>query len=87
MAAALKIALPFANPWQYVTEVIAVGAESKSSMAFDLELGNKSEIEHLNGAVVALGRRAGVATPFNEAVVRLMKSLEALRGNKGALIS
>ncbi len=87
VAAALKIALPFANPWQYVTEVIAVGAESKSSMAFDLELGNKSEIEHLNGAVVALGRRAGVATPFNEAVVRLMKSLEALRGNKGALIS
>lgn len=85
VAAALKIALPFANPWQYVTEVISVGAESKSSMAFDLELGNKSEIDHLNGAVVALGRRAGVATPFNEAVVRLMKSLEALHARKGAL--
>ncbi len=85
VAAALKIALPFANPWQYVTEVISVGAESKSSMAFDVELGNKSEIDHLNGAVVALGRRAGVATPFNEAVVRLMKSLEALRAKKGAL--
>ena len=86
VAAALKISLPFANPWQYVTDVIAVGAESKSSMAFDLDLGNKSEIDHLNGAVVALGRRAGVATPFNEAIVRLMKSLESLRARKGALL-
>ncbi len=85
VAAAMKIALPFANPWQYVTEVIAVGSESKSSMAFDLELGNKSEIDHLNGAVVALGRRAGVATPFNEAIVRLMKSLERMRARKGAV--
>ena len=85
VAAAMNIALPFANPWQYVTEVIAVGSESKSSMAFDLELGNKSEIDHLNGAVVALGRRAGVATPFNEAIVRLMKSLERMRARKGAV--
>jgi 2-dehydropantoate 2-reductase len=77
VAAALKINLPFANPWQYVTEVIAVGADSKSSMAFDLESGHQSEIDHINGAVVAAGRRTGVPTPYNDAMVRLVKAKEA----------
>lgn len=78
VAAALKINLPFANPWQYVTEVIAVGADSKSSMAFDLESGHTSEIDHINGAVCAAGRRTGVPTPYNDAMVRLIKAKEAL---------
>ena len=79
VAAALKINLPFANPWQYVTEVIAVGSDSKSSMAFDLESGHTSEIDHINGAVCAAGRRTGVPTPYNDAMVRLIKAKEALR--------
>lgn len=79
VAAALKINLPFANPWQYVAEVIAVGADSKSSMAFDLESGHPSEIDHVNGAVCAAGRRTGVPTPYNDAMVRLIKAKEALR--------
>lgn len=78
VAAALKINLPFANPWQYVTEVIAVGADAKSSMAFDLESGHPSEIDHINGAVCAAGRRTGVATPYNDAMVRLIKAKESL---------
>lgn len=78
VAAALKINLPFANPWQYVTEVIAVGADSKSSMAFDLESGHPSEIDHINGAVCAAGRRTGVATPYNDAMVRLIKARETM---------
>jgi 2-dehydropantoate 2-reductase len=78
VAAALKINLPYANPWQYVTEVIAVGADSKSSMAFDLELHHPSEIDHINGAVCAAGRRTNVPTPYNDAMVRLIKAKEAL---------
>lgn len=78
VAAALKINLPFANPWQYVTEVIAVGADSKSSMAFDLESHHPSEIDHINGAVCAAGRRTGVPTPYNDAMVRLVKAKESL---------
>lgn len=79
VAAALKINLPFASPWQYVTEVISVGADSKSSMAFDLESGHPSEIDHINGAILAAGRRAGVPTPYNDAMVRLIKARESLR--------
>ncbi len=78
VAAALKINLPFVNPWQYVTEVVALGADAKSSMAYDLESGHPSEIDHINGAVVAFGRRTGTPTPFNETMVRLVKAREAL---------
>jgi 2-dehydropantoate 2-reductase len=78
VAAALKINLPFVNPWQYVTEVIALGADAKSSMAYDLESGHPSEIDHINGAVVAFGRRTGTATPYNDAMVRLVKARETL---------
>ena len=58
---------------------LEAGAESKSSMAFDLETGHPSEIDHINGAVVAFGRRTGIATPYNDAVLRLIKAKEALR--------
>lgn len=78
VAAALKINLPFVNPWQYVTEVVALGADAKSSMAYDLESGHPSEIDHINGAVVAFGRRTGTPTPYNDAMVRLIKAREAL---------
>jgi 2-dehydropantoate 2-reductase len=78
VAAALKISLPFVNPWQYVTEVIALGADAKSSMAYDMESGHRSEIDHINGAVVAFGRRTGTPTPYNDAMVRLVKAREAL---------
>lgn len=78
VAAALRINLPFSDPWQYITEIIAVGADSRSSMAFDLASQHPSEINHINGAIVAAGRRAGVPTPYNEAVLRLIKSKEAL---------
>jgi 2-dehydropantoate 2-reductase len=78
VAAALRINLPFVNPWQYVTEVVALGADAKSSMAYDLESGHQSEIDHINGAVVAFGRRTATPTPYNEAMVRLVKARETL---------
>ncbi len=78
VAAALRINLPFVNPWQYVEEVVALGADSKSSMAYDLESGHPSEIDHINGAVVAFGRRTGTPTPYNDAMVRVIKAREAL---------
>ncbi len=84
VAAAMKINLPFVNPWQYVMQVIELGADSKSSMAFDFETGHPSEIDHLNGAVVAFGRRTGTSTPYNDAMVRLVKAKEALLAHQRA---
>jgi len=82
VAAAMKVNLPFVNPWQYVSEVIAIGADARSSMAFDLASGHPSEIEHINGAIVAFGRRVGVPTPYNDAMVRLVKARESLLSQK-----
>ena len=79
VAAGLKISLPFSDPWQYVTEIISVGRDAKSSMAFDLEMNHPSEIDHINGAVLAAGRRIGVPTPYNDAIVRLIKAKEAMQ--------
>lgn len=78
VAAGLRINLPFSDPWAYVTEIISVGADSKSSMAFDLEMGHPTEIDHINGAIVAAGRRIGIPTPYNDSMVRLIRGKEAM---------
>jgi 2-dehydropantoate 2-reductase len=43
----------------------------RPSMLQDVLRGRRTEIDHLNGYVVAEGRKVGVPTPFNELVVRL----------------
>ena len=44
-----------------------------ASMHTDLDRGNPLELEALNGAVVRLGREAGVPTPFNQCIHALLK--------------
>ncbi len=46
--------------------------ESKSSMLHDLELGRRLELQWLNGAVVRLGREAGVPTPIHEFITTVL---------------
>jgi riboflavin synthase len=42
-----------------------------------VEKGSVTEIDYVNGAVVALGERLGVATPVNRSLVALVKGLES----------
>ncbi|MEK7445043.1 MAG: ketopantoate reductase family protein [candidate division NC10 bacterium] len=57
---------------------IAADAGSRSggrpSMLQDVMKGRRTEIDHLNGYVSAEGRRVGVRTPFNDAVVATVHS-------------
>ena len=53
----------------------------KPSLLQDVMRGRRTEIEELNGYVVAQGKRLGVPTPFNEAIVR-----EVTRHGVGTLI-
>jgi 2-dehydropantoate 2-reductase len=76
VAKALKINLPFGDPWEYVREVIASSVDGRNSMTIDLAARMKTEIDQINGAIVAAGRRTGVPTPFNEAILRLVKAKE-----------
>jgi 2-dehydropantoate 2-reductase len=48
-----------------------------SSTAQDLSRGKMTEIDFLNGYIVELGKRYGVATPYNESVHALVKMLES----------
>ena len=46
-------------------------------MRQDLLKGKPTEIDHMNGAVVALGRRFGIDCPVNAALVAIIKAMEA----------
>jgi 2-dehydropantoate 2-reductase len=48
----------------------------KTSMHVDLELGNPTEIDFINGKIVEYGRLKGVPTPYNSAIVALIKGSE-----------
>jgi 2-dehydropantoate 2-reductase len=50
-------------------------AGGRPSLLQDVMRGRRTEIDHLNGYVVAEGRKVGLKTPFNEAVVRLFHDL------------
>jgi 2-dehydropantoate 2-reductase len=73
VAKALRINLPFGDPWEYVREVVR-GSDGRNSMTIDLEARAKTEIDSINGAIVAAGRRAGVPTPYNDAILHLVKA-------------
>ncbi len=48
------------------------------SMYYDLKAGKRTEVDALNGAVVALGRELGVPAPVNEVVAALIRAKETL---------
>jgi len=48
-----------------------------ASMRQDLLKGKPTEIDHMNGALVELGQRFGVACPVNAALVAIIKAMEA----------
>ena len=52
-------------------------ARTIASMRQDLMKGKLTEIDHMNGAVVALGRRFGIACPVNTALVSVIKTMQA----------
>ena len=57
-----------------------------SSTAQDLSKGKMTEIDFLNGYIVELGRRYGVATPYNESVHALVKMLEYQIKQRGLVL-
>ncbi|UCB59886.1 MAG: 2-dehydropantoate 2-reductase [Candidatus Bathyarchaeota archaeon] len=53
------------------------GYTNYSSMYQDIAKQRKTEIDFINGKIVELGRRHSIPTPVNEALVALIKYLEA----------
>lgn len=64
--------------WLYhpiMRRTIKIDAHARSSMWQDLEAGRGSEVDFLNGAVIELGRKTGVATPVNSLLTQLTHSM------------
>ncbi|MBC7416327.1 MAG: 2-dehydropantoate 2-reductase [Herminiimonas sp.] len=56
--------------------MLRIDPEARSSMWEDLEAGRRTEIDYLNGAVVALAASIGRKAPFNERIVTLIRAAE-----------
>ncbi len=67
--------LPIGGWRSRVTEVCQATSSNRCSMLVDLEAGRPTEIDALNGRVVAEGERLGVEVPANRALTRLVKAL------------
>jgi 2-dehydropantoate 2-reductase len=54
-----------------------IDARARSSMADDLAAGRKTEIDYINGELVALADRLGEPAPVNRKIVELVHAVEA----------
>lgn len=82
---AVIAAVGFATDWEGADEylgdfygkILPPTAGHESSMLQDLRAGKRTEIDALNGAVVNLAEKSGIATPVNAALANLIRFLEA----------
>ncbi len=65
--------------------MLAIDPEARSSMWEDLERRRATEIDHLQGAILALAAKTGVRAPLTERIVRLIKEAEAARAGSPGL--
>ncbi|MFG0307072.1 MAG: 2-dehydropantoate 2-reductase [Phycisphaerales bacterium JB040] len=81
---ALGVDLDLGTPDHILDFLDSVPEDTTSSMMRDLLAGRPSELEHQNGAVCRLGRRAGVPTPTHDFIYAAMKPGELrARGQLG----
>ena len=71
------LGLPDALFLRLAQRMLAVDPHARSSMADDLAKGRVSEVDHINGEIVALARRLGRSAPVNARLVALMREAEA----------
>lgn len=70
----------FIMPEDMVERVLAIAqatAVNRSSMGQDVDHRKRTEIDAINGAIVALGEQLHLPTPVNQTLVQLVKILEA----------
>jgi 2-dehydropantoate 2-reductase len=77
VAQAQGVELSYDERWAAMTALLKRAVGGKPSMLQDVEAGRQTEIEVINGAIAAAGKRAGVATPVNDAMVSMIGALQA----------
>lgn len=84
VAHAKEIPLDTEEGWAAIMAVMERARLAKGSMLQDVEHRRRTEIDVINGAIVAEGRQLGIPTPYNETMVWLVKSLEETFEGQGA---
>jgi len=80
VAVALGTDLPFDDPVAAFEAVARTTAANRSSMLSDFSRGGPTEIDAINGAVVAHGAKLGIPTPINAEIVAAIAAGGAERG-------
>jgi 2-dehydropantoate 2-reductase len=73
-----KLTLPEKDPRRKIKDHCRI-RYNKPSMMQHIEQGRRTEIDALNGALVREAKALGIAAPYNEAVVAVVKGLEKSR--------
>ncbi len=79
-----RIKLNYDDPIQKVESACKATSENLSSMLQDVLDKRKTEIDFLNGAIVRQGKSLNIATPVNETLTNLIKTIENSYSNQEA---
>jgi 2-dehydropantoate 2-reductase len=83
IAHAKNIPMDYEERWAAITGLLErISPTLKGSMPTDIEHKRRTEIDVINGAIVNAGRELGIATPYNDTMLWLIRSLEG--ANLGA---
>lgn len=76
--------LPDALFTKIAASMVQIDPKARSSMWEDLERGRRTEIDHLQGLIVALAQRHGLKAPLSARIVALIREAEqAAKGSPG----
>jgi len=79
VANAQGIPLDFTERWEAITGLLRkLAPNTKGSMLQDVENRRQTEIDVMCGAIIEGGSKAGIPTPYNRAMLGLIKGLEAI---------
>ncbi|WIV21569.1 2-dehydropantoate 2-reductase [Paenibacillus polygoni] len=70
------LSIPYdADLWEQVIQVCRSTASNRSSMCTDVMNGKATEIDAINGSIIAMAKEAGVAAPGHELVYKLVQGM------------
>ena len=78
VASQIGVKLPYPDPGTTAERVAQDTANNQSSMLQDIDRGAPTEIDAINGQIVKVGKEAGVPTPLNHTLWKLVKSKATL---------
>jgi 2-dehydropantoate 2-reductase len=76
VATAHSITIDESERWSAITKLLDRAVGAKASMLQDFEATRRTEIDVINGAIVEAGKRAGIPTPLNNAMVWLVNAAQ-----------